>query len=139
MLTKEERNLRKLLQLWAVLLTGCTLVFLFGGNFLLSTINEISARFNLPFVQLPLPVENFWMTLTLSLMTLLIFLSIAGAKDIRGNRITVPAILVSKFASSFFFFFFFMKSSRSLAYLVGLFTDGSMFLVTYYFYSKLRK
>lgn len=137
-LTKNEKNLVLLLKIWAFLLASCAMVLFFQGNRLIETFNLISQKFNLPLSALALPVENFWMTLTMSLMFLLVFLCVAGIRDIRQNAIVVPAILISKFTSSFFFFFYFMKSSQTLAYLIGLLTDGSMFLVTYYFYSKIK-
>ena len=114
-------------------------VFLFFGAELLAKINQVSVKF---FPALPLlspSQERFWLVLTLSLMITLIFLCYWGQKDIVKHLFVVVPILVSKFVSTFFFFVFFVFSERTLAYFVGLATDGVIFLVTWYFYRQTKR
>ncbi|HBF12931.1 MAG TPA: hypothetical protein DDW49_06030 [Deltaproteobacteria bacterium] len=137
-LTPAEKNLKNLLQTWMLILGSAGVFFLFFGNQLLISINKVSTRF---FPKLPLinePSEFFWLTLTLSLMVVLIFLCYWAQKDIRRNIDFVIPFLISKFVSTFFFFVFYFKQGYSLAYLVGVISDGSMFLITFYFYKKVK-
>ncbi|MBI2339805.1 MAG: hypothetical protein HYU99_05510 [Deltaproteobacteria bacterium] len=132
-------RLRVLLQIWMILFLGATVVFLFFGNDLLSKINQLSARL---FPSLPLvavPQEKFWLTLSLSLMITLVFLCGWAQKDVAKNLAVVPVLLVSKFTSTFFYFIFFLVHERTLAYFVGLMTDGAIFLITWIFYGRAQK
>lgn len=135
---KPETQLKILLQIWMITFLSAAVVFLFYGNTLLQRINDISIKLTPSLSLINLPQEKFWMTLTLSLMVTLVFLCYLGQKNIRQNHNVVLPILVSKFVSSFFFFVFFITVSHSLAYLVGLFVDGSIFLITYFAYDRWK-
>lgn len=138
-LTPAQNRLKILLQIWMICFLGSTVVFLFFGNGLLEAINNVSTGLTPALPLIPLPDEKFWLTLTLSLMTTLIFLCYWGQRDIQKNLSAVVPLLVSKFASTLFFFIFLITEGRSLAYFVGVVTDGSIFLITYAFYQKVKK
>ncbi len=79
------------------------------------------------------------MVLTLSLMGTLIYMCFKSQQDIKNCDIYIKPILVSKFLSTFFFFYFFLTHQKSLAYFAGMLIDGSVFLITYFFYRAARK
>lgn len=138
-LTPAESRLKALLQFWMLAFLGSTVVFCFFGKELLNRFNQISSTFFPTLPLIALPQEKFWLVLTLSLMVTLIFLCYWGQKNIQKNISALPPILISKFTSTFFFFVFFLMESHSLAYFIGMLVDGSVFLITYYFYKKVRE
>lgn len=111
-------------------------MFLFFPAELIGAINRISLLVNSSLPTLPPSTEKFWLALTMSLMTTLVVMSYWAQKDLGQYHFLVAAILVSKFASSFFFLAFFIFHQRSGAYLIGVFTDGLIFIITYYFYRR---
>ncbi|MDO8519524.1 MAG: hypothetical protein Q7T11_05115 [Deltaproteobacteria bacterium] len=135
-LNSAEQKLKRLLQLWIVLFSAATFVFYFGQHFLFRTLNDLSFHLSSSLKPIPLPTERFWLSLTMSLMITLVFLCYQAQKDIRTHLKLVAALLVSKFASTLFFFVSFVLDERYGAYLVGIFVDGSIFLITTYFYQK---
>lgn len=138
-LTPSESRLKILLQIWMIIFLGASVIFLFHGQTLLHSFNRITSVFNLPFEPLPMASEKFWLALSMSLMITLVFLCYWGQKDIRANSFVVAPILISKFTSTFFYFVFLVSSSWAFAYFIGCVADGFVFLVTYYFYKKLKK
>ncbi len=135
-LTPSENKLRILMKIWMITFSIATLAFLVLGDYMLQTINGASLAL---FPALPLiniPQERFWLTLTISLMITLVYLCYQCQSKIRQNRALVPAVLLSKFISTFFFFLFFVFHQRALAYFAGVIVDGSIFVVTYYLYWK---
>lgn len=137
--TPAQNRLKFLLQVWMICFLGASVVFLFFGNNLLESINALSLKISPSLEPIPLAHEKFWLTLTMSLMITLIFLCYWAQKDIQKNLFAVVPVLVSKFASTLFFFFFLITDNRSLAYFVGVVVDGSIFLITYFLYQKVRK
>ncbi|MBX7148207.1 hypothetical protein K1X76_03915 [bacterium] len=132
-------RLKNLLKFWMFAFLGSSIVFLFFGDRLLTTINAIGLRVAPHLGMLPMPSEHFWLTLTMSLMFTLVFLCYLGQKDILKNHVVVPPILLSKFVSTTFFMIFFLTYQKSFAYLVGVLSDGPIFLITYLFYSKAKE
>jgi hypothetical protein len=133
-----ELQLKRLLQIWMVVFLGAAIMFLFLGRHMLDSINSFSSRLfpSLPIIALP--EENFFLTLTTSLMVTLIFLCYLAQKDIQKNLQFVVPVLLSKFVSAFFFFTFLLRE-KALAYFVGLLTDGSIFFITYFVYWRVRR
>lgn len=130
-LNKNEENLRNLIRLWFVLFIGASLSFLFGGAFLVESLNSLSSRFFPSLALCPVPASNdFWLPLGLSLMTVLIYMCYLIGKNVRAHIHLVKILCLSKFASSFFFFVFFIFVEKTLAHFVGLVVDGSILLVT---------
>ena len=139
MLTKAQKNLKILMQAWMIILLGAGVIFLSQGNQLLIKMNSLSAGYtpNLPL--LPIPVEKFWLTLTISLMTVLIAIAYLSQKDIRRSKSLIELFLLSKFVSTLFFVIFFITDTRAFAYVIGVLSDGLMFLTTYWFYQAVKK
>jgi len=117
---------------WMYALAG--LCFLFGGGLIVSSVNTLSLRFfpTLPVYPLPGPAPEgkFWLVLSLSMMAMITYISRAAYLDLRRNGRLVPILLLSKFCSSMFYLIFFATSGQ-LVHLVGLLTDGPLFLITF--------
>ncbi len=124
------------MQVWTALFGFAAVFFLLGGNFLIESGNRIGSRlFHLP--PMPLPAENFWLSLTTSLMVTLTALCFYIQRDIHTNKKLTIFILISKLTSTLVFFFEFFWSPHYFNYLLGsLFSDGPIFLITLYFYQK---
>jgi hypothetical protein len=132
-LTKAERRFRVWMYISAWMYAGSGLCFLFGGGLIVRSINMVSARV-FPFLPLyPLPSDApegmFWAALSLSMMAMITYICRAAYLDVRHNGRLVPILLLSKFCSSMFYAAFFITFGH-LAHLVGLFTDGPLFVVT---------
>lgn len=127
------------MQIWMIMLLGAGVIFLTQGNLLLIKINELSTSYTPSLPLLPIPQEKFWLTLTTSLMVVLISMCYMVQKDVRKTISIVELFLISKFTSTLFFVIFFITDQRALAYAVGVFTDGAMFLVTYSFFRSVKK
>ncbi len=136
MLSLQEERLKKLLNIFSFLFAGAGLFFVLAPHLLISQINHLSQIIT---PQLPLlseNTENFWLSLTGSLMVTLTALSYAAQMDLRRRKDLVVYILISKITSTFFFLTFFIFTLRSLAYLVGAATDGSIFIILLLFYLR---
>lgn len=113
------------------------LSFLLGQNLLLENINRASSLlFKDRFPLMPLSTEKFWLTLTNSMMLMLVILCAFAAVDPVRYRAMVLVVLASKLFSSSQYLFYFIKEKKYFGYLVGLFTDGPLFLVTLYFFVR---
>lgn len=137
-LSSSEKNLVWLLRFWIFAFGITTAIFIFWQNPFLELINSLSAKFTPALIPIAIAQEKFWLVLTLSLMVTLVFMCIWGQNDIKKNHWVLPAILVSKFTSTFFFFLFFILVQKSLAYMVGVLSDGFVFLVTLIIYQKAK-
>lgn len=136
-MTPSQKKLKVLLQVWMLAFTATTVIFIFfAGNFL-TLINQISLNWFGSLPLLPLPVHNFWLVLTISLMTTLVYLCYLAEDDLAGRLILLKPILVSKFVSTIGFFAYFVFHVKALAYLVGIVSDGFVFMLTFIFYSKV--
>lgn len=137
--TPAQNKLILLLRLWVVLFTVAGASFYIIPDRLSSLMNDISQKL---FPSLPLitPItDRYWLSLSMSLMITLVFICYMAQKNITANLVLVRALLVSKFASTLFFFISFIVGDRLGAYLVGLLTDGIIFLITYAFYQPVRR
>lgn len=138
-LTSKERHLRTLLQFWMVAFLGTSVVFFFFGQKFLITVNNLTTSYLPSLAPISILEHRFWLCLVMSLMLTLVFMAYWAQKDIRQNIGFVLPILVSKFVSTFFYFISFLTLSHAGAYLLGLSTDGLVFLITFYFYVRVIK
>ena len=136
MLTTEERHLKKLLQIWAIVFLIAGLFFVFFPNLVVGSLNNISQKWTPKLPLLPLSDDRFWIVLMFSLMITLTFLCYSAQDDLIRRKDLVQFILISKITSSLFFLIFFFVDRMALAYLVGTLVDGSIFVVTWIFYSQ---
>lgn len=105
--------------------------FLFFGGWIVPVVNWIAVRI------LPLPsyepasgVEGaFWRVLSVSMMVMLTWASVQVYRDVRGRLFVVQVILFSKACSTLCYLGFFLTHG-AFAYLVGVITDGPIFMVT---------
>lgn len=111
--------------------------FMFAQNMLLENLNRTSELlFRDRYPLIPLSTEKFWVTLTNSMMVMLIVICVMVAMDPAGNLNMVIVILFSKIVSSGQYIYLYFKREKYFAYMVGALTDGSLWLVTLFFYIK---
>lgn len=113
-------------------------LYLWGGfnfvawpNRLLQWMNRFSTRLfqnRLPLI--PLSTEKFWLVLTTSMMLMLIVCCAMAAYDVSSYHALIIPVLFSKACSTLFYLGLFLFGQRYFAYLVGVFTDGPLFLIT---------
>jgi hypothetical protein len=136
-LTSGESALRTWMIISAVLYALGGVSFLLGQNLLLENINGVSSLlFKDRFPLMPLATEKFWLTLTGSMMLMLVILCAYAAVDPVQYRAMVVVVLGSKAFSSGQYLYYFCKEKRYFGYIVGLLTDGPLFLVTLYFFFR---
>ncbi len=110
--------------------------FFFGQNALIRNINRFSERFlGDRFPAMPESTEKFWLVLTNSMMIMLVVTCIFVAVDPEKYLVMTWIILVSKFSSSAQYLYFFRKE-KYFAHLVGLITDGPLFVITLIIYIR---
>jgi hypothetical protein len=117
-----------------ILYAPALLVFLFAQNLLIRNINRFSERFFQDrFPAMPESTEKFWLILTNSMMVMLIVICIFVAVNPERFLPMVVIILASKFTSSAQYSYFFWRE-KYFAHLVGVFTDGPLFIITLIIY-----
>lgn len=110
---------------------GAGFSFVVGQNRLLELINWFSTRFfkdQLPLI--PLSTEKFWLALTTSMMLMLVVCCGMAAWDAEKFYLLVVPVLFSKACSTISYLLLFLFQKRYFAYLVGVLTDGPLFLIT---------
>ena len=136
-LSPAESALRTWMIISAVLYAFGGASFLLGQNLLLENINRTSSLlFKDRFPLMPLSTEKFWLTLTGSMMLMLVVLCIYAAVDPVRYSAMVVVVLFSKAFSTSQYTYYFCKEKRFFGYIVGLLTDGPLFLVTLYFFVR---
>ncbi|MBW7863921.1 MAG: hypothetical protein H3C30_05840 [Candidatus Hydrogenedentes bacterium] len=133
-LTRAERTLSLWMLLSAWTYAFGAVFFFLAGKHISAVINYIAERL-LPFLPLyPLPdavAEGaFWRVLSVSMMAMLAWVCFNVRTDVRGRVWLVPVVLLSKCCSTSCYFLLFI-GHPCLAYLVGVLTDGPIFLVTW--------
>lgn len=136
-MTHSQKKLKVLLQIWMLAFTATTVIFIFFAGDFLTLINQISLSWFSSLPLLSLPVHNFWLVLTISLMTTLVYLCYLSQDDLNNRLFLLKPILVSKFVSTIGFFVYFVFHVKALAYLIGIVSDGFVFMLTFIFYSKV--
>ena len=137
-LTKEEQQLRSLMRFWTWLFGFGAVAFLLCGSWILYFGNVLSVEIlKLKLPAMPLPVEKFWLALTISLMATITALCRYIAKDVRANILLTSFLLVSKLTSTLVMFSAFFWDRPYFNYLLGsIFCDGPIFVVTFIFYRR---
>lgn len=136
MTTRWINRLRVLLFIWGITFSGALGVFVFATDDLFGQMNNLSVHYTPNLVPIANSAERFWMGLTISLMLTLIILCFGAALDLKQRMNWVPLLLISKFVSTVSFLAYFLTSQTSLAYLIGALTDGFIFLLTAFVYTK---
>jgi hypothetical protein len=142
-LTKEENHLRLFLQLSAITYLIAGLAFALLPKLIIKYINVFGDQVRL-IINLGKAIPNedaqFWLSLAFSMMMIITYLCYMAQLNIRKNKGFIKALLVAKAASSMssFAFILFHKPPY-FASLVILLVDGSIFLITLYFYSRANR
>lgn len=138
-LTKQEKNLKNLMGILAIVFLGADLVFLFFGRELFDVLNSISKVIFPNLQPAPYSTEKFWLSLANSMMLMIAYMSFKVWQDVRQNINYVPVILLSKIASSISGLVFFLMEPRLFVHLVVFISDFPIFVIVLLFYSKVKK
>jgi hypothetical protein len=137
-LTPQERQLKTLMQFWTTLFALGAVAFLLFGDWILYSGNYFSVeimKWDLP--AMPLPVEKFWLSLTVSMMATITMIAYYIQKDVRSNIALTSFLLVSKLTSTSVMFSAFFWDRPYFNYLMGsIFCDGPIFVITLIFYRR---
>ena len=128
-LTQEERAFRGWMFVSIGLYGIAGAFFLIWGDWVPRCINAFSARS----VNLPLYPDSegaFWRVLSVSMMAMITWIALSVYRDLHANRPLVSVLLLSKCCSTGLYAVFFIQR-RELVYLVGVLTDGPLFLITW--------
>lgn len=132
-------RLRSLLLFWGVVFFLATLIFLFKTDELFRFFNDLSKFLQLPLEPIVAPSESFWLVFVIALMASLVYVCFYASVDLKRRLDFVALILFTKFVSTVFFFVFFLTKSQALAYLLGAFVEGAVFISTYAMYMRVRR
>jgi hypothetical protein len=103
--------------------------FLVIGGWIPGLLESLVGR-PLGFSAYPALVEGaFWRALAVSMMAMITWISWQSWRDPRANANLVPILLLSKACSTGVYFIYFLKDG-AFPYLLGMFTDGPIFVVT---------
>lgn len=135
-----ERAFRLWMLISALMYGFAVPFFFFGGALIVPVVNFISARLcSLPLY--PLPSDGmegaFWRVLSVSMMAMLTWACWKIYVDVRQYSHLTPVILISKCCSTSLYLALFL-SDHYLAYLVGVLTDGPIFLLTWFLWYMAR-
>lgn len=139
-LVPAERALAKLFTVWFYLFGVGAICFLLWGRELFMSANYLSSQvFYLEAPLTPVPDQFFWNSLTVSLMSVLTYLSWLIKSDVRRWLDLVPVVLVSKLVSTLLFLGCYWLDQPYFLYFIGaVFSDGPIFLITLIFYRRAR-
>jgi uncharacterized protein (DUF362 family) len=138
-LSKEERQFRLVLRLSAVIYAAAGLAFAIAPEWILGLINSVGDQLVL-FQEFNIPTtpNKFWVSLTFSMMMTITLLCYLAQRNVRKAVGYVGALLTAKLASTLsalcFFIFF-----PYFGYLVIVLMDGSIFLMTLYFFFRANQ
>jgi uncharacterized protein (DUF362 family) len=138
-LTKEERQLRLVLQLSAVTYFVAGMAFALAPGLILHLVNFFSGIFTPGLSPIPLDKGKFWLSLAFSMMMTITVLCFMAEYNVRKNRLFIIPLLVAKTASSLSSIWFFLFSDRYFASLVIFLVDGSIFWITLYFFIRANQ
>ncbi len=138
-LTKEERQLRLVLQLSAVTYLVAGLAFAVAPEQILRIINFFSGLFIPSLKLMPITAEKFWLSLAFSMMMTITVLCFLAQYNVRKNKLFIFPLLVAKAASSLSAIGFFIFSDRYFAYLAIFLVDGAIFWITLYFFLRASR
>lgn len=132
-LTPAEERFRLWMYVSAWMYAVAGTFFLVAGRLIAPFVNGAAARFSLALPPYPLPSDGhegaFWLVLSLSMMAMITYICRAAYINIRRNANLIPILLLSKFCSSALYLGFFIATGN-MVHLVGMLTDGPLFLAT---------
>lgn len=138
-MTKEERHLKIFMGISAATYFVVGFAFALAPRYILETINLLSRLVVPGLEEMPISVEKFWLSMTFSMMMTIATLSYMTHLNVRKNKGYIIPLMISKSASAVSALCFFLFSAKYFAYLIIFITDGSIFLVTLFFYLRANK
>lgn len=137
--TKYERQLRVVMLLSGFTYLTAGFAFAIVPVPILQGLNAVSNYIlpNLPLT--PLNQENFWVALSFSMMMTITCLCFMAAHNVRKNKGYVFVVIVSKAASTVSALVFFLAHEYFLSYLVIVGLDGSLCVITLFFYLRANR
>lgn len=138
-LTKEERQLRLVLWVSAVVYLIGGLAFGLAPALVLRVINFLSGLLTPSLSLIPISEGKFWVSLAFCMMMIITVSPALAAYNVRKNKLLVIPLLVGKSTASLAAICYFLFSDRYFAYLFVFFLDGSLFWMTLYFYIRANR
>jgi hypothetical protein len=139
MLTREEKALKQLLQIFIFLFAVAGLAFGIVPRMIVSQLNLLAAKISPQLPTLSVTDNRFWVALTVSMMATITALCYGAQTDIRRKKELVAYVLVAKAFSTLFFMLYFLFDGYALAYLFGSLVDGPIFLILWTFYRRAAR
>jgi len=133
-LSKEERQFRLVLRLSAVVYAGAGLAFAIAPEWILGLINSVGDKLVI-FKHIETNENKFWVSLSFSMMMTITLLCYLAQRNVRKAVGYVSTLLTAKLASTLSALCFFIFSPY-LGYLVIVAMDGSIFVITLYFFLR---
>lgn len=138
MIDKNVAQLKRLLRFWTILFGGGALIFLTAPEWVYTSMDSLAIY--VPFIRtLPQGVNHLWLTLSVSLMVTITFLSWMASKDVLASKTLISALLISKAVSTLCFCYFYFAGDFSVTMFLSALCDGWIFVITFYFYRKVFK
>jgi uncharacterized protein (DUF362 family) len=135
-LSKEERQFRLVLRVSAVVYLAAGLAFAIAPEWILEVINALGLKLGMP--EIETNANKFWVSLTFSMMMTITLLCYLAQRNVRKAVGYVGALLTAKLASTLSALLFFIFSFY-FGYLVIVLMDGSLFLITLYFFLRANR
>jgi len=139
MLTREEKRLKQLLQLFIFLFAAAGLSFGILPGLILGQLNRLALKVAPTLPTIPDTDNRFWVALTVSMMATITALCYGAQSDIRRKKDLVVYVLIAKAFSTLFFLIYFLLGAHSLPYLFGSLVDGPIFIVLWAFYRRAAR
>ena len=139
MLTREEKALRQLLQIFIFLFAGGALLFATLPQMILRHLNQAAFLLAPTLPLLPDSENRFWVALTVSMMATITALCYGAQNDLRRRKDLVVYVLIAKATSTLFFILYFVLDTHALPYLFGMLVDGLIFMILLIFYRRAAR
>jgi uncharacterized protein (DUF362 family) len=138
-MTREERQLKYFMLASAVVYLIVGWVFLLKPGLTFDLMNWLSSALDTKLKPIPYSVEEFWLSLTFSMMMTIAALSFMAFYNVRKNKGYVVCVLISKSMSALSALGLFFFSVRYFAYIGIFLVDGSIFWVTLIFFMRANR
>ena len=136
-LTKYEKQFKIFMIISAIVYFVVGVGFAVIPNEILKLINTIGNWIGLS--EVPLSNGKFWLSLCFSMMMTITALCVFVQYNVKDNKKYTIPLFVAKLMSSISSLFYFIFSGWCFGYLVILLVDGSLFLMTFFFYIRANE
>jgi uncharacterized protein (DUF362 family) len=138
-MTKREKHLKIFIGISAF--TYCFFGFLFAiiPAPILKILNVVSQKLFPSLEPIPISQEKFWVALSFSMMMTITVACFIAFQNVRKNKGYIVPVIISKAASALSALWFFIFSAQYFGYLVIFLLDGSLCLLTLFFFLRASK